>query len=337
MGESVPRALRPPVALALAKTVETVPGEDAFHGDALAAEPKWDGYRVCIFVEDVGASLWSRQNKDLSRYFPELVDALAGQAPPGCVIDGEAVVWSKGRLDFEALQHRLTASKVGLARLVHELPASFVAFDLLAVAGHDIRPLAWSRRRELLEELARIWVPPLNLSPVTTDRELALQWFRDLPSTGVEGLILKRTDQPYSSARIWSKVKHHDALDVVVAAVTGPRNRPTTAVAGLPMNGRLWIVGRSTVLSAEASRNLGRHLHPPVGSHPWPEEISPALLDRFSKDKEPVHLTLVEPLVVEVSADVAWSGRAFRHPLRLLRARPELDPADVLFPDRLAH
>jgi ATP-dependent DNA ligase len=336
MGESVPRALRPPVALALAKTVETVPGEDAFHGHALAAEPKWDGYRACIFVEDAGASLWSRQNKDLSRYFPELVDALAGHAPPGCLIDGEAVVWSKGRLDFEALQHRLTSSKAGLARLVHEMPASFVAFDLLAVAGHDIRPLAWSRRRELLEELARTWVPPLNLSPVTTDRELALQWFRDLPSTGVEGLILKRTDQPYSSARIWSKVKHHEVLDVICAAVIGPRPQPTAAVVGLPVGGRLRIVGRSTPLTAHAGRSLAMHLRASRGDHPWPEEITETMLDRFNKERGTVRLTLVEPLVVEVSADVAWSGRSFRHPVRLLRARPELDPADVRFPDHLA-
>lgn len=89
---------------------------------------------------------------------------------------------------------------------------------------------------------------------------------------------------------------HHNVLDVVAGAVTGPRNRPTTLVAGLPMNGRLWIVGRSTVLTAAASRNLGRHLHPPAGNHPWPEEISPALLDRFTKDRDPVRLTLVEPM-----------------------------------------
>jgi ATP-dependent DNA ligase len=330
-GESVPQALRPPVALALAKTVEDIPSEDSF-GGALVAEPKWDGCRACALVDRDSVSLWSRQSKDLSRYFPELVEALAAQVPPGCVIDGEAVVWFQGRLDFEALQQRLTVSKAGLARLVRELPASFVAFDLLAAAGHDIRALAWSRRRELLEELAGTWVPPLNLSPVTTDRELALQWFRGLPSKGVEGLILKRTGQPYLSTRIWWKVKHHDALDVVVAAVTGPRNRPTTAVAGLPMNGRLWIVGRSTVLSAEASRSLGKHLHPPAGNHPWPEEIPASLLDRFTRDREPVHLTLVEPVVVEVSADVAWSGRAFRHPLRMLRVRPELHPDEISSP-----
>lgn len=101
------------------------------------------------------------------------------------------------------------------------------------------------------------------------------------------------------------------------------------------MNRRLWIVGRSTALSAAASRNLGRYLRPPAGTHPWPEEIPPTFLDRFSKDRKPVRLTLVEPIVVEVSADVAWSGRAFRHPLRVLRVRPELDPNEVQVPGHL--
>jgi hypothetical protein len=132
------------------------------------------------------------------------------------------------------------------------------------------------------------------------------------------------------------KVKHRDVLDVVVAGVTGPMGSPSTAVVGLPMNGRLWIVGRSSVLSAAAARNLGRYLRRPLGSHPWPEEIPATLLDRFSKDREPIRLTLVEPIVVEVSADVAWSGRAFRHPVRLLRARSELDPADVAVPGNLS-
>jgi ATP-dependent DNA ligase len=212
-----------------------------------------------------------------------------------------------------------------------------VAFDLLAVAGHDIREVVWSRRRELLEELARTWVPPLNLSPATTDRELAEEWFRNLPSTGLEGLVLKGSMQAYESTRIWLKVKHREVLDVVCAGVTGPMGRPSTVVVGLPMNGRLWIVGRSAVLSAAMSKNLGRYLRRPLGSHPWPEEIPSTLLDRFNKDRELVRLTLVELIVVEISADVAWSGSAVRHPVRLLRARPELHPADVRLPDHLAH
>lgn len=219
--------------------------------------------------------------------------------------------------------------------MVRELPASYVAFDLLAVAGHDIREVVWSRRRELLEELARTWVPPLNLSPTTTDRELAEEWFRNLPSTGVEGLMIKGSEQAFEASRIWLKVKRRNNLDVVVAAVTGSIGRPSTVVVGLPMYGRLRIVGRSSVLSAAMSRNLGRYLRRPVGNHPWPEEIPATWLDRFSKDREPVRLTLVEPIVVEVSADVAWSDRAFRHSVRVLRARPDLDPADVTIPEKL--
>lgn len=100
-------------------------------------------------------------------------------------------------------------------------------------------------------------------------------------------------------------------------------------VAGLPFGDRLRIVGRSTVLSAKTARELGKYLRPLAGDHPWPEEISQGVLDRFSKEKGPVHLALVEPVVVEVAADVAWSGRSFRHPLRLVRVRPELTPDDV--------
>ena len=148
--------------------------------------------------------------------------------------------------------------------MVRDLPTSYVAFDLLAVAGHDIRGLGWSRRRELLEELARTWAPPLNLSPFTTDRELAEEWFRDLPSTGCEGLVLKGSKQAYEGSRIWLKVKHRQVLDIVCAGVTGPRNHPSTLVAGLPMNGRLWIVGRSTVLSAAGVQEPGQ-VSPPTG------------------------------------------------------------------------
>ena len=128
------------------------------------------------------------------------------------------------------------------------------------------------------------------------------------------------------------KLKHKNVLDVVCAAVIGPLTQPQAIIAGLPIDGQLRIVGRSTVLSTRAGRDLGRLLRPAQPGHPWPEEISETSLNRFSRDKGPVHLTLVEPLVVEVAADVAWSGRAFRHPLSMVRARPELDPAAVELP-----
>jgi ATP-dependent DNA ligase len=274
-------------------------------------------------------TLWSRQGKELTAVLPDLAEALAAQVPPGVVLDGEAVIWNGDTLDFEALQRRMVSSRADLPALVRKLPAAFAAFDVLAVAGQDVRGVPFSGRRQLLEELARDWVAPLNLSPVTTDRELAKTWLRDLPATGVEGLVFKGGSQPYDGSRSWLKLKRKNVLDVVCAAVIGSLTQPQAIVAGLPVDGQLRIVGRSTVLSTRTGRELGRHLSPAQPGHPWPEEISETSLNRFSKDKSPVHLTLIEPLVVEVAADVAWSGTSFRHPLTYQRARPELNPADV--------
>lgn len=330
----LPAGLAPPVSLALAKAVERIPEAGALPGGCLY-EPKWDGFRALILIGDDRVSMWSRQGKDLTRYFPDLVAAAVEQIPPGCVVDGEALIWADDRLDFNSLQQRMTTSKQALDALVRERPASFAAFDLLAVAGHDIRGVPLSDRRALLEELADKWSPPLNLSPATMDRDVAVKWFEDLAAAGIEGLVIKGAGQRYAPERIWLKVKHRDVLDVVCAAVIGSRAQPTAVVAGLPFGDRLRIVGRSTVLSAKTGKELGKHLRPPAGDHPWPEEINPGVLDRFSKEKGPVHLTLVEPVVVEVAADVAWSGRSFRHPLRLVRLRPELTPDDVHFPEGL--
>ncbi|MBT2566193.1 ATP-dependent DNA ligase [Arthrobacter sp. ISL-85] len=334
MTEDVPPSFHPPVSLALAKAVESVPTEAALPGGS-RYEPKWDGYRACVLVSASGVSLYSRQGKDLSRYFPDLVEALPGQVPPGCVLDGEAVIWTADRLDFDTLQRRLVTSKAALPALVRERPASFVAFDLLAVAGHDIRNALLEQRRELLEQLAADWQPPLNLSPMTTDRAQALRWFEELHHAGLEGLVVKGAGQSYQGGvRHWWKVKRRQSVDVVCAAVIGPMDRPQHVVAGLPVEGRLRLVGRSTVLPSKAARELGAHLRPPQGLHPWPEVITETTLNRFSKDKSPVTLTLVEPLVVEISADVAWTGNTFRHAFRYLRPRPELAPADILLPER---
>lgn len=302
----------------------------------LTYEPKWDGYRAIGIRDDNGASLWSRQGKDLTRYFPELVEAIASAVPRGCVIDGEAVIWTQGRLDFSALQQRLSAGPKTLPGLVRETPASYAAFDVLSVAGYDARDLPLSRRRALLEELAGAWEPPLSLSPTTTDPIVAARWFEELPHTGVEGLIIKRSDQLYAGGvRNWLKLKHRETVEVVCGAVIGPITQPSEVVAGLVLDGALRIVGRSAPLKTAAGRELARWLEPPRSSHPWPATVKGTTLDRFNRDKEPVALTLVEPVVVKVSADTAWSGRSFRHALRLVRARPELSPADIGLPDML--
>lgn len=149
--------------------------------------------------------------------------------------------------------------------------------------------------------------------------------------------MFKGGSQPYEAARIWLKLKHKDVWDVVCAAVIGSVAQPQDIIAGLPVGGDLKIVGRSTVPSTKTGRELGRHLHPAGAGHPWPEEISESSLNRFSKDTGPVRLTLVEPFVVEVSADVTWSGTSFRHPVAYSRPRPELDPAEVRVPPEVSN
>ncbi|TAP39065.1 ATP-dependent DNA ligase [Arthrobacter sp. S39] len=335
VGTGLPAGLVPPVKVALARAVTKMPPAGALPG-TLLFEPKWDGYRAVGVRDDTGASLRSRQGKDLTRYFPELVAAIASAVPPGCVIDGEAVIWTQGRLDFSALQQRLGAGPKTLPGLVRETSASYAAFDVLAVAGHDARDLPLHQRRALLEELASAWKPPLSLSPTTTDSVVVARWFEELPSTGIEGLVIKRTDQPYAGGvRSWLKLKHRETVEVVCGAVIGPITQPSEVVAGLVLDGALRIVGRSAPLKTAAGRELARWLEPPRSGHPWPDTVKGTTLDQFNRDKEPVPLTLVEPVVVEVSADTAWSGRSFRHALRLVRARPELSPADIGLPDML--
>lgn len=323
-----------PPELALARGVNAIPKPDALPGGC-RYEPKWDGYRIAIVRTEDSTVLWSRQGKDLTRYFPDLEYAAEDHIPPGCIIDGEAVIWTKNRLNFEALQQRMTASKADLYALVRERPASFAAFDLLQAAGTDTRGLAFQDRRDLLEELASCWEPPMNLSPITDDFAKATTWFESMPPSGIEGLVAKGADQTYEHERIWLKVKHRDTLDVVCAAVTGSIERPATIIAGLPINGKLWIVGRSTNLKATTSKALGRLLSPPAGDHPWPSEVPSSAIDRFNKAEPTTQLILVEPIVVEVSADTAFSGRTFRHPVRFLRARPELKVDDVVVPEFL--
>lgn len=334
-GEMLPLVLHPPLEVVLAKAVKGVPSPAALPGLVLF-EPKFDGYRMLIFRDRDRVSLWSRQGKDLTRYFPELVEAAAAMIPPGCVVDGEAVVWSEGRLNFEALQRRLSASREGLRTMVRERPASFVGFDVLGVAGQDARDLPLADRRALLEELATVWASPLSVSPQTTDRELARQWFEGLAGAGMEGLVAKSSIQPYEGGkRMWLKAKHVSEVDVVCAAVIGPVERPTEIVAGLPIGGELRIVGRSSPLKAADSKTLSRWLRPAAGPHPWPPVVKGTTLDRFNRDGSPIELTLVNPVVVEVLADAAWSGQSFRHSLRFRRVRPELNPASVELPARL--
>lgn len=153
-------------------------------------ELKWDGFRCVIVRDGQSTRLWSRQGTDLTNRFPEIAVAAAAQIPAGTVIDGEVVIWNEDRLDFDLLQRRLVSGVARTRELVKTHQASFVAFDLLAAAGTDLRTQPWRSRRDALERAGR-WEPPLQLSPTTEDTSVARAWMADYRPAGIEGLVVK--------------------------------------------------------------------------------------------------------------------------------------------------
>lgn len=319
----IPTSIRFPPQLALARAVETLPGPDAMPGGR-RFEPKWDGIRLAA-VADSAISLWSRQGTDLTAAFPEIVEA-CGQLPTQSLFDGELVLWKDGRLAFEDLLRRMSSGVRSARRLAREMPASLVLFDVLAIEGVDTRRLAFDERRELLTLALDVVQPPLSLSPMTADPEEAAAWFEDMAAAGIEGLMVKGGAQPYRPGeRDWVKVKRRETVDVVVAAVIGSIERPQSVVVGLVVDGKLRVAGRSASLKPAQATQLGRLLRPPSGKHPWPEVLPAGGLGRFSAREGPVHLTLVEPVAAEVSADSARSRGSFRHSVRFLRLRSDAE------------
>lgn len=259
--------------------------------------------------------------------FPEIATA-CHQLPVNSIFDGELVAWSEGKLDFDVLLTRLNSGKRRAAGLAREKPAHLVVFDLLVLDDDDLRVESYDSRRARLETIAASWRPPLQLTPVTSDVEQAQAWFEDLLVTGIEGLVVKGGAQPYAGGeRLWLKVKHRETQDVVLGAVIGPLRAPRQVVVGMIVDGDLRIAGRSASLSASASRKLGALLRPPAGDHPWPVSVGAGTLDRFNGTRERVTLTLVEPVIAEISADTARTRGAFRHTFRFLRLRSDLESA----------
>ncbi len=331
MVSEAPRTM--PYGVTLARAVERIPLPSALPGGA-RYEPKWDGHRSMTMNTLDGPRIWSRHGTDMTGTFPEISAAVADQVDPGTVLDGEIVVWQDGRLAFEVLQRRLGRGARSAAAAARSTPASLAVFDILADRGVDVRSETYDQRRALLEARAEGWRPPLNLSPVTSDLEVATEWFETYVAAGIEGLVVKGGAQPYGRGgeRLWQKVKHRATVDAVCGAVTGSLQRPAEIIVGLPFDGVLRVAGRSTPLSSAARRALAPLLRTPVGQHPWASTISAGTLGRWGGRSAPVEIVRVEPFVVEVSADVAWSGRSWRHPLRFVRARPDLEVEDVVAP-----
>ncbi|MFD7506889.1 ATP-dependent DNA ligase [Streptomyces sp. NPDC059850] len=227
-----PPPLLPPVPVALARPIQTLPVAEP--GRRLAYEPKFDGHRLLIFRLADGVQLQARSGRIVTRSFPDLA-AAARRLPVGTVLDGEVVVWVGGRTDFAAVQKRATAASEARAeRLARQLPASYAAFDLLASGTDDLRPRPYAERRALLTTLLEPLGPPLQAVPMTMDPELAATWYEAFPAIGVEGLVVKSPDQPYRSGRHWRKLRHSETRDALVVGVVGPRFRPRALALVLP-------------------------------------------------------------------------------------------------------
>jgi ATP-dependent DNA ligase len=208
---------------------------------------------------DNAAKLWSRRGADLTSAFPDLAAAAEFHLQPGTVLDGEAVVWANGRLSFDHLQERM--ARRAWRGAPAGPPASYVAFDVLAVRGEDHRRLPYATRRARLERLAASWVPPLQLCPSTADRVEALRWYEDYRAAGIEGLVVKSAHGSYSAGLgDWIKVRNRQTREVIVGAVTGPITQATAVIAAVQRDGELVVVGRTGPLSPLQSRDLAAPL-----------------------------------------------------------------------------
>lgn len=212
----------PPLAPMLSRAADALPG-----GEGWQFEPKWDGFRTLVFRDGDEILLQSRDEKPMNRYFPELIAPLAATLSERCVVDGEIVIVGVGGLDFETLLLRIHPAASRVKLLSAQAPASFVAWDLLALGDDDLRNAPLAVRRERLEHVLAGAAPPVHLSPATRDRALAADWFRRFEGAGLDGVMAKRLDAPYRAGeRTMIKVKHERTADCVVAGFRCTRRAP---------------------------------------------------------------------------------------------------------------
>jgi ATP-dependent DNA ligase len=336
----------PPVAPMLSKSVPEIPPGASY-------EPKWDGFRTIIFRDGDEVEMGSRNERPMTRYFPELVAAVRTELPERCVVDGEVVIATADGLDFEALQLRLHPAASRVALLAERTPASFIAFDLLALGDEDLTERPFAQRRALLEETLRGARPPVHLTPATTDRALALRWFEQFEGAGLDGVVAKPLDGTYlPDQRVMFKIKHVRTADCVVAGYRLHKSGPD-AVGSLLLGlhdgaGSLVSVGVIGAFPMSVRKELFVELQPLVTSfdqHPWnwarwlaehPEMATRGNYgSRWNAGKDLSFTPLRPERVVEVRYD-HMEGRRFRHTAQFQRWRPDRTPASCTF-DQLDH
>lgn len=340
--------ITPPIKPMLAGPVDDVPERPG-----MSFEPKFDGYRCLTFVDPADSdpvTLQSRTGKPLNRYFPEVLATVSELVDRPLVLDGELVVAAEDehgeRLDWDALSERIHPAASRVRQLAEHTPARFIAFDLLALDGDDLRDEPFSRRRRALESL-ELDHPGLRTTPVTTDADTARDWFRLFEGAGLDGIIGKDPDGPYlPGKRTMVKVKHTRTADCVVAGLRWHAGTtPGTAVGSLLLgihdaDGVLHHVGVVGAFPAARRRELAEQLADRVtdGEHPWLGEGAqdgrrlPGSINRWRSTEQPWQ-PLRPELVVEVAYDHTEGHHParFRHTTQFVRWRPDRDPASCRY------
>lgn len=311
-------------------------------------EPKWDGFRALAFRDGDEVDLRSRNDKKLARYFPEVVEVVRGLPCRDAVIDGEIIVVAGGVLDFAALMGRLHPAASRVEKLRRESPAAFVAFDLLAIDGVDLRARPFVERRARLEELFRDTPSDLFVTPQTGDAGIAATWLSTFTGGGIDGVVAKDPNGTYvAGQRRMIKVKRERTADCVVAGIRLLSADPP-AIGSLLLglhdeNGALVHLGVASQLTRERRTSLVAELLPSITrleGHPWEHGfgLEPSPLGRLSgsagrwspDEMDRDWIPLRPTRVCEVSYDIL-DGRRLRFPARFVRWRDDRDAASCTF------
>ncbi|GMU53190.1 MAG: ATP-dependent DNA ligase [Candidatus Xenobia bacterium] len=313
----------PPVAPMLASLSRAFP-----EGAGWNYEPKWDGFRTLIFFDGSELYLQSRDLKPMGRYFPELERSLREILPPRVVLDGELVVIGPEGLDFDALQMRIHPAASRIQKLAAEIPASFVAFDLLAQDGQSLMAVPQVERRAQLERLLSQVPRPVYLTPSTGDRALAEVWFQRFEGAGLDGVIAKRHEHPYRpDKRDFVKIKHQRTADCVVGGFRWAKDQEGQAVGSLLLglydeSGTLHHVGHTSSFKAAEKRELVQRLEPYRGGDSFGDGRTPGAPSRWTGGKDLSWVKLRPELVCEVAYEKLQLDR-FRHAATFLRWRTD--------------
>jgi ATP-dependent DNA ligase len=311
-------------------------------------EPKWDGFRSIIFRDRAEVEVGSRNEKPMTRYFPELVDAVLANFPERAVVDGEIILIGESgdRLDFEMLQQRIHPAASRVKLLSETVPVRFVAFDLLALGDTDWTGRPFAERRAALEEALAPAKAPVHITPLTTDREVAQRWFHQFEGAGLDGVVAKPLDGPYEpDKRVMFKVKHERTADCVVAGYrvhkSGPDRIGSLLLGLYNADGVLASVGVIGAFPLARRAELFTELQPLVttfDNHPWdwarqmeghrtPRNSEGS---RWAAGKDLSFVPLRPERVVEVRYD-HMEGIRFRHTAQFVRWRPDRDPRSCTY------